>query len=110
MFTTKEQEENAHRDIAASKAGAIQRQRRASDPDGRRMFFFFFFFFTFEKLAEKNRDSFFCWIVFDVINRESPCEPVIMVVCRCLAAKEKIFSVEFEILVPRHVKHPNFCT
>ena len=28
-----------------------------------------------------------------------------MVVCRCLAAKEKIFSVEFEILVPRHVKH-----
>jgi len=29
MFTTKEQEENAHRDIAASKAGAIQRQRYA---------------------------------------------------------------------------------
>lgn len=52
MFTTNEQEENAHRDIAASKAGAIQRQRRASDP--KRTKSVFFFLKTFEKLAEKN--------------------------------------------------------
>ena len=68
MFTTNEQEENAHRDIAASKAGAIQRQRRASDPKRTKSVFFFLNVWKIGR--KKQRDSFFCWIVFDVINRD----------------------------------------